>query len=366
MKYQITTLLALCIGMMMNSQNIIPIDTTNWEIQARSYVIEPYKGQKAIYLQAGVMKWKNKKFLNGTIEFDIYLNRLQAFPGVSFRVDKDYNGEEFYVRPHLSGKPDANQVAPITHGITPWQLYFGPKYSFAYEYKYDDWTHVKIVVNQGRAQVYLDHSKKPHLSWNLFHDPKAGDLGIRGGNQTGLHIANISINPEATEIKDFAPISRKPIDGLVKEWKVSDSFEEEKLKDPNSIKKTIKGRKWEHTITIEEGTAANISRKVNLFKNRKKNTVLAKLEITSDKKQTKLFRFGYSDRVVVILNGKPMYWGTNRWRSRDYRYLGTVGLFDGVYLDLKKGKNILYMAVSEDFGGWLITGKFNNMVGLKY
>ena len=73
----------------------------------------------------------------------------------------------------------------------------------------------------------------------------------------------------------------------------------------------------------------------------------------------KKFEFGYSDRVVAILNGKPIYWGTNQWRSRDYRYLGTVGLFDAIYLDLKKGKNTLLMAVSEDFGDWLITGRLN-------
>jgi len=366
MKYQITTLLAFCISMVINSQNIIPIDTAHWDIQARSYVIETYKGQKAIYLQGGGMRWKNNKFKNGTIEYDIHLKKVQAFPGVSFRVDENFNGEEFYVRPHLPGKPDANQVAPITHGITPWQLYFGPKYSFPYEYTYDDWTHVKIVVNEGRAQVFLDHATKPNLSWNLFHDPKAGDLGLRGGNQTGMHIANISINPEATQLKDFNPIERKPIDGLVSTWSISDRFEESELQNSNKIKKLIESRQWKYSVSVEEGTAANISRKASLLKNRKKNTVFAKLEFNSDRKQTKLFHFGYSDRVVVILNGKPMYWGTNRWRSRDYRYLGTVGLFDAVYLNLKKGKNTLYLAISEDFGGWLVTGKFNNKEGLEF
>ena len=89
------------------------------------------------------------------------------------------------------------------------------------------------------------------------------------------------------------------------------------------------------------------------------------MTINSEKDQTKFFDFGYSDRVVVILNGKPIYKGTNKWRTRDYRYLGTIGLFDGVYLDLKKGKNELLLAVSEDFGGWLVTGKFREDKGLK-
>jgi hypothetical protein len=39
-------------------------------------------------------------------------------------------------------------------------------------------------------------------------------------------------------------------------------------------------------------------------------------------------------------------------------------LFDAVYLNLKKGSNELLMAVSEDFGGWLITGKFKDPKGI--
>lgn len=366
MKFKLAALLFLLVSFSVKSQNTIPIDTTHWEIQARSYIIEPYKGKNSIYLQAGFMKLKDKRFLNGTIEFDIYLKELQAFPGVYFRVDENLNGEQFFMRPHLSGKPDANQAAPLTYGITPWQLYFGPRYSFPYTYNYEDWTHVKILVNNGRAQVFLNHSEKPNLSWNLFHDAKSGDIGFRGGNRTGLHIANIQIDHTAPKISNFQPIERKPIEGLIQKWEVSDRFEENKLDDINNLSKLIASRKWNHEIEVEEGTAANISRKVNLLSNRKKNTVFARIIIHSDKKQTKLINFGYSDRVVAILNGKPIYKGTNRWRSRDYRYLGTVGLFDGIYLPLKKGKNTLLMAVSEDFGGWLITGKFNNEIGLKY
>ena len=43
--------------------------------------------------------------------------------------------------------------------------------------------------------------------------------------------------------------------------------------------------------------------------------------------------------------------------SRDYRFLGTIGYFDAVYLQLKKGRNDLWIAVSENFGGWGIKAK---------
>ncbi|GAB5399446.1 MAG: hypothetical protein Aureis2KO_10310 [Aureisphaera sp.] len=349
---------------LLSSQNIIPIDTINWKIESKAHIIEDYKGKKAIYLQDGAMTLKNTKFLNGTIEFDIFLKEEPAFPGIFFRSNNS-NSEHWYIRPHLSGKPDANQAACTTNGITPWQLYFGPKYSFAHEYKYDDWTHVKLVVNGDNAQVFLDHSEEPNLSWNLFHEPKSGAIIFRGGNSTGMHLADIKIDRNKVELLNFKPNERKPIDNLVSTWEVSTKFEEKYLKHPNKMDSLIRSVKWKGEIKVEEGTAANISRLVERYNDQPGNTVFARIDITSDSDQLKLLEFGYSDRVVAILNGKPLYWGNNRWRSRDYRYLGTVGLFDAVYLDLKKGKNTLLMAVSEDFGGWLVTARIKNKEGIK-
>lgn len=347
-----------------NAQKIIPIDTTNWDITTNNYVLESYKGKKSIYLKSGGMKLKNKKFLNGTIEFDMHLSESRGFPGIYFRLRDDKNGEQWYARPHQSGNPDANQVAPILNGKTPWQLNFGKKYSFPYKYNFNDWTHVKLVVNNDKAQIFLDHAKEPNLSWHLFTDVVPGDIIIRGGGVRGIYIANIKINETATDLVNFMPVERKPITGLIENWQVSKAFHENILNTPNTVRTQIDKAEWVGSITVEEGTAANISRKIEITKP-KVNTVFAKIEIHSNKDQQKLFHFGYSDRVVAILNGKPIYKGNNNFRSRDYRYLGTIGLFDAIYLDLKKGKNTLLMAVSENFGGWLITGKFENAEGIR-
>lgn len=346
------------------AQEVIPLDTAHWKIRG-SYILENYKGKKAIYNQGGSITLKDTKFLNGTIEFDLYLKDVQSFPGVYFRMVDGNNGEQFYVRPHLSGKPDGNQAAPIINGISPWQLNFGPKYSFAHNYKYDDWTHVKIVVNNDKAQVFLDQAKKPQLSWYLFHAPTEGNLIFTGGRFEGLHMADIKINPNEYELVDFNPIERNQIKGLVPEWEISDMFEENLLEDPSQFEGVISKRSWGRRIQVEEGIAANISQQQVLRNGKPGNTVFAKIVIESKKDQLKLFEFGYSDRVVAILNGTPFYRGNNNYKSRDYRYLGTIGLFDSIYLNLKKGENILLMAVSEDFGGWLITGRFSNMDDIK-
>ncbi len=365
MKKSIVITLSLLSGLYMGvAQQHIPLDTVHWSINAKSYVLESFKGQESIYLQGGSMTAKDLKFLNGTIEYDIFLKETPAFPGVYFRSNGS-DAEQFYIRPHLSGKPDSNQAAAAIKGVTPWQLYFGPRYSFPYRYKYDDWTHVRLTVNGNRAQVYLDHSEEPHLSWNLFHEPKAGEITITGGNSEAMHIANVRIDAAQNTLKDFDPIERKPIDGLIQQWEVSDKFEESALESPGQFQSLIASRKWGKKIDVEEGTAANVSRQVQLRDETKGNTIFARTIIYSNRDQTKLFEFGYSDRVVALLNGRAMYRGTNKWRTRDYRYLGTVGLFDGIYLPLKKGKNTLLLAVSEDFGGWLVTGRFADPKGIR-
>lgn len=76
------------------------------------------------------------------------------------------------------------------------------------------------------------------------------------------------------------------------------------------------------------------------------------MTLRSDRARTVPVRFGFSDRVRVFLDGRPLYAGDDGWDSRDYRFLGTVGLYDTVYLPLQAGDNQLWLAVSETFGGW--------------
>ncbi|MEP3388555.1 MAG: hypothetical protein ABJO02_10230, partial [Reichenbachiella sp.] len=230
------------------AQEIIPIDTNTWDFQGRGYVIEEYKGKKSAYL-IGAMTLKNMQFLNGTIEYDIYLKEERCYPGVYFRSD-GINGEQFFMRLHLSGLEDATQAAPLVNNLTPWQLMFGERYSFAHTFNYEGWTHVKVVVNGKQAQVFLDYADEPNLSWELTMPVKPGSIILRGGRVTGLHIANVKVDPNATEIKNFNSIPRKPIEGLIPEWEISDMFEEKLLKDPSKIPTVIEARKWGRSVEV--------------------------------------------------------------------------------------------------------------------
>ena len=59
-----------------------------------------------------------------------------------------------------------------------------------------------------------------------------------------------------------------------------------------------------------------------------------------------------------------IYSGSNFYRSRDYRYLGTIGWFDKVYLPLEAGENEIWFAVTEAFGGWGIQAQFDDLEGI--
>jgi hypothetical protein len=79
----------------------------------------------------------------------------------------------------------------------------------------------------------------------------------------------------------------------------------------------------------------------------------ARTTIDSDRDQVKRLLIGYSDEVIVFLNGKILYRGRSPQYFRDPNFLGIVNPEnDTLYLPLKKGANELTLAVSEIGGGW--------------
>ena len=137
---------------------------------------------------------KDFEFTNGIIEFDLYITPRRGFPGVMFRWQDQDNFEEFYMRPHQTGNPDANQYTPVFNKLAGWQLYYGNAYSKAYRYKMDQWTHVKLVVSGTRAEVYIDDMEKPLLHIPELKRPlQAGSVGLKSFISP-MHFANFTIH----------------------------------------------------------------------------------------------------------------------------------------------------------------------------
>jgi len=80
--------------------------------------------------------------------------------------------------------------------------------------------------------------------------------------------------------------------------------------------------------------------------------VFARTTITSSVARTHSLEFGFSDRAVVYLNDQRLFAGDDTYRSRDYRFLGSIGYWYSLELPLEQGDNELAIAVAESFGGW--------------
>lgn len=346
---------------------VIPFTESNWqttlaENQGESR-LETIAGQQAIFLRNGRLDLKDVEFATGIIEFDILTRGERGFGGLRWHVQAaGQNFEEFYIRPHMSGNPDANQYTPVFNGLSAWQIYFGPNYSAPVSYTMGEWMHVKLVVAEDQAEVYID-SEEPVL----VIDDLRGDFGKGGlslyANLTALHFANFSYQKlEQAELAG-TPQERKALpEHLVTQFAVSDTVPESLVADATVLPRGKLGDSWT-PIGVENNGVANLARAA-VF-SREANTVFVRVNVRSERDQVKKLSFGYSDRVRVFLDDQPLYAGNNTYRTRDYRYLGTVGLFDQLYLPLKAGNNELYFAVSESFGGWGIMAAFEDMAGIE-
>jgi len=345
----------------------VPMRASHWTVKAKESTFTTYQGKPSLYLKKGSAMAKNVDLKNGIIEFDIAFSQKRQFSGVQFRLQPDLiNSEEFYLRPHQSGNPDANQYTPVINGLAGWQLYYGKGHSKPFAYKFDQWMHVKIIFMDDQAEFYIEDMTRPLFrAYELKHVPRSGGIAFTS-NLQGAYFANLSYQKIAKPTLKGKSLKRTPLaKGTITQWQVSSIFSEASLDNKYRLSSSLKSSLQWKKLPTEFTGVANLARVNKINVKQKLNTAFARLVIESDREQIKKLDLGYSERVRVYCNDQLMYSGNNKFRSRDYRYLGTIGYFDTVYLPLKKGKNEIWMAVSEDFGGWGIQAKLSNLDGIK-
>lgn len=337
---------------------------TDWQRHALESRIEEHLGRESLYLKGGIATVAGAELTGGRIEFDLAFTGERGFLGGVWRVQDPRNYEEFYVRPHQSGNPDANQYTPVFHGVSGWQLYHGPRYTVPVAYRFDDWIRVKILFAGTRAEIYIDDMEKPVLFIGELKRPVAsGGVGVSASNFAPAWFSNFSF-----AAMDAPPIQGRPgppepvPEGVIPSWQVSDAFPESALDGRTVLAPgDLAGRRWTRLETERSGLA-NLARVQGIHL--RKDTVFVRKTIVSDREHIARLDFGFSDRVRVYLNGRLLFRGDDTYQSRDYRFLGSIGYFDALYLPLTQGENELLLAVSEDQGGWGIQAKLENLAGL--
>ena len=364
----VTFILLFWTPLTMASSQIIPFDSDRWEINAKEFKLEDHLGRKSLFLKGGFAVVKDSEFTDGIIEFDIAIKPERGFMGAVWRLQDPENYEKFYLRPHQSGNPDANQYTPVFDGLAGWQLYYGEGYGTPINYLFNKWMHVKIVVSGKNAEVYIMDMVNPILFVHeLKREVTSGKVGLIAEPTPMLssqaHFSNFSYtNMSNPPLKGRTREPEPVAEGTIMSWLVSETFGENTLGNKYQITKADKKKLVWNRLSCEPSGLANLARLQGIT--REKNTVFARVTVVSEKEQIKQLQFGFSDRVKVYLNDQLIYGGNNTFRTRDYRFLGTIGYFDELYLPLRKGENELWMAVSESFGGWGLQARFEDMEGI--
>ncbi|MEM5515429.1 hypothetical protein WNY37_00610 [Henriciella sp. AS95] len=308
-------------------------------------------------LQDGLVWTDLPAFENGTLEADILLEPGRAFTGILFRAGDSGNGEMIYLRHHQSGLPDAWQYHPRYHGHQAYQIYQGEGFAGETDIPLGRWARLRLVVNGDRASLSIDGEEVAFMH-DLQRKEGPGRFGFWAllGERS---IRNVCFSPVETELPEPRPFGTdQPVAGLVPAWRVSSPFDWE---DRHQLVQTFSPGEGEIVRATHRGIA-DLNRVAPLEPGA--DTVLASLTLESDAARTVMFDFGFSDDVAIYLNGTLLYEGSDRFRSRDYRFLGTVGLYDSLPLRLEAGNNTLVLAIGETEGGWAVSGRLADAEGV--
>lgn len=343
----------------------VPFDSGRWRIDALESRVEKHLGRRSLRLRGGTAVLADTRIADGAIEFDVAFGRERGFVGGIWRVTPGDGYEEFYLRPHQSGNPDATQYSPVFHGVSGWQLYHGERHAVPLVHRFDEWTRVRIVFAGTQAEVYIGDLARPALFIDdLRRGAVAGAVGLSASRFAPAHFANFSYTPAAPPFRSRPGKPAEAPPGVIPSWEVSDPFPESTLEGRAALGPDhLAGRHWTR-LAAESSGLANLAR-VHAVAGRN-DTVFARRVIVADRERTVRLDFGFSDRIRVYLNGRLLFRGDDGYQSRDYRFLGSIGFFDALYLPLVAGENELLLAVSEDVvrGGWGVQAKLGDLAGV--
>lgn len=344
------------------AQDEISFDSERWTYDVQRSERVEFLGRDSLFLGNGRVWLKDSKFLNCVIEFDIAFDGERGFPGVLWRAQGDGNYEHFYMRPHQSGNPDAFQYTPVFHGVSSWQLYAGKGFSGSANYRNGEWQSVKLEVFGDQARVSVNGVAIVFMG-DLKHGAKPGYVGLQVPGFAPAHFSNFRCGELEQDPFGELPAHRSIQErGMVPRWSVSSAFPEKRLTDWEPFDGELQEALSWSPLESEASGLANLARIQGLGQG---DTCFARVVLESGSDQNLGLGLGFSDRVKVYLNGQLLYAGDNSYLSRDYRYLGTIGSFDRVYLPLRQGANELQVAVTESFGGWGVMAHLDPNAGVR-
>lgn len=345
-----------------------------WDLR-NAATVQTHDGREVLQVETGFGFRRDVSMLDGTIDFDVQLSDRRSFVYVYFRAVEDSEREEFYLRPHKSALPDAVQYAPVWQGRSAWQLYHGPGATASPAFRHGAWSHVRVIVRDRSAALFIDDMTKPVLFVpRMARDPKAGYIALGGflpadtpGSGPIARFANVTVTAGHTPFDFDAALASSdlakpmPIEpGLVRTWLVSRPFP---VPADTSVLPELANLAPFTPVRADPSGLVPLHRDIKVAAG--PAAAIARITVTAEKAGTYAFDLGFSDIATVFLNGQPLFRGDQSYAFDRPRREGVIG-FDHarLYLPLKEGDNVISVLLSDSFGGWGLMGKFVNAHGL--
>jgi hypothetical protein len=314
--------------------------------RSKDVQVKEFLGRESLWLRNGTQVMRSGiEFTDGTIEFDMAPMDQGNFVGLLFRRESFSNHENTYFRIHRSGLYNAVQYAPRINGPT-WQLY--PEFNAVADLPRNQWTHVRVEVQGGRMEIYINNKPQPVLVVpRLRAIPQKGTVAFwsRVNGQPAVWaaaISNVSIRP-ASAANSGSNIRPQPPADTLTSWEAAEPVQAGK----GAIVNLPLLREW-RPMEVEESGLVNLNR-LRRSGATGRWTAFARTTVKVTQPQTARLELGYSDDVTVFLNGEAVYSGINGFDSRHPEYMGFVKPeYENVFLKLRPGDNEIVLAVTDD------------------
>lgn len=353
----VIVVLIICVYFSAISYGQTSVDFASEQFTVTNGQITEHLGHNA-FMGTGAIT--NANFKNGIIEFNMCVTGARSYPGIFFRVQSANDYEHIYIRPHRAGLyPDAVQYTPCSNGIGSWQLFNGEGYTSPVSVNKDEWFPVRVEILNDQARVIVNGTTVLKIH-DLYQETMPGGISLNSPANGSAFFSDLRYT-ETEDLEFSAPPVPDLSIGIISDWQISQAYSTLDISlEQTPESQNLHDIQWQQ-VRADDNGLVNIGKYLSR-QGRAPDVVFCKTNLMAEKDTMMELKYGYSDAIVLFLNNQVLAYGSSGYTERDPSFLGIVGLFDGVYLPLKKGNNELILAVAENFGGWGFMCQWGNSV----
>lgn len=339
----------------------IALSSEKWVFQNGKVDFLNFRGRKAMKIApaSGPVVIKDFIFKDGTIEYDVLPAKTEFASAIYFHRKNEKEQEIVYLRVPKMTDPFANegiQYCPILDGVNMWDMY--PQYQSSAAAKADEWNHIKLVISGMQMQVFVNNNLRLIVP-KLEGREHTGSIAFDGDS----YISNIEIKPNQMEGLpqiEGADLTRHETN-YIRNWSITQPTALEEGREPTTFRDLPKDEAFTEKIAAERYGLINLTRRFGSAE--KRRIVWLKAVITTKEPTSVNLQLGFSDEIWLYLNDQITYTDKNIFRQNMKKYPdGRISIQNGnIRLKLKKGENQLLVGVSNDFYGWGLMARLENM-----